>query len=146
MSELSTPENDKLIADVYSRAIEARAANKALSPAEQIVYEVEMLTQEVNSGASFEQYFRWASLEELAKVVERLQALGLSGVADIARRAFAVALPDGLPASPEAMDELTQWNPEQLEQLAALADEFVEFNGTITNALAAFYRSRRGEV
>jgi len=44
------------------------------------------------------------------------------------------------------MDELTEWSPEQLEQLAALADEFVEFNGTITNALAAFYRSRRGEV
>ena len=140
MAEMSTPENEKLISDVYTKVLEDRAADRRLSDAEQVVYEVEMLSQEVNSGASFEQYFRWASRDELAKIQSRLRALGLAEAADITQRAFAVALPDGIPDSDDAMDALTQWSPAQEEQLQALADEFSEYNGTITNALAGFYR------
>ena len=144
MAEMSTPENEKLVSETYAKALEARLADQPLGDAEQIVYEVEMLSQEVNSGASFEQYFRWATREEIAKIESRLRALELAGAADITKRALAVAMPDGLPDSDEAMEALTQWTAGQEEQLQALADAFAEFNGTITNALAEFYRRSRG--
>jgi hypothetical protein len=141
MAEMSTAENEQLVSDVYTKALEARAANKTLSPKDQILYEVEMLLQEVNSGASFEQYFRWASLDELGTAIGRLEKLGLAEAAAIARRAFGVAFPKGVPASEDEKEALTQWTPKQEEQLSALADEFTEYNGTITNVLANFYRT-----
>jgi uncharacterized protein DUF4375 len=143
MTEMSKPDNEKLVSDVYTKALETRAANGPLGEAEQVVYEIEMLSQEVNSGASFEQYFRWASRDELARIEARLHDLGLRPVADLVKRAFAVAMPDGIPHSDEAKEALTEWTPEQEAQLQALAEEFTEFNGTITNALADSYRRGR---
>src|SRR5512145_1593560 len=70
--EMSTPENEELVARVYTEALEARADGRKLSAADTVIYEIEMLSQEVNSGASFEQYFRWASTEEIGRVVDRL--------------------------------------------------------------------------
>lgn len=140
MIETSAADDDKLVAEVYTQALGRLAANLPLAEADRVVYEVEMLCQEVNSGASFEQYFRWATLDELAAVVARLQGLGLDEAADITRRAFDVALPGGLPASAEDMDVLTEWTPEQEERLRSLADEFVECNAAITRVLASFWR------
>ena len=71
MAEMSTPENEELVAHVYTQALEARANGVPLGNADTAIYEIEMLSQEVNSGASFEQYFRWASLEEISRAVER---------------------------------------------------------------------------
>ena len=140
MAEMSTAENEQLVAHVYTKTLEARTAETELSGSDQMVYEIETLSQEVNSGASFEQYFRWASLDALPTVVTRLQSLGLVALADITRRAFDVAFPNGLPKSDEEKDALTRWTAEQERQLHALAEEFTEFNGSITNALASFYR------
>lgn len=102
-----------------------------------------MLSQEVNSGASFEQYFRWASVEEISEVVRRLESLDLSDVAKIVRRAIDVAFPEGLPASNEEKGELTEWTEEQAGRLGTAANEFEEFNGRIINVLATFYRENR---
>jgi hypothetical protein len=102
-----------------------------------------MLSQEVNSGASFEQYFRWASVEEVSRVVDRLESLGLPEVAQLTRTAIDVAFPDGLPDSEEKNDP-TDWTEDQEERLSALADQFAEFNGRIINVLAAFYRKSAG--
>jgi hypothetical protein len=55
MAEMSTPENEELVARVYTQALEARAAGRELDASDMVVYEIEMLSQEVNSGASFEQ-------------------------------------------------------------------------------------------
>ena len=142
MAELNTAEDDQLIDRVYSQALEARAANKPLEVPDQIVYEIEMLSQEVNSGASFEQYCRWATIEELSMVVDRLTLLGLADVADITRRALGLAFPQGLPKSAEAKDALTEWTPAQEVGLQELADQFTQFNGPIRRALASFYRAK----
>ncbi len=48
--EMSTPENEELVSRVYTQALEARADGQKLSAADTVVYEVEMLSQEVNSG------------------------------------------------------------------------------------------------
>ena len=146
MAEMSTPENDELVAHVYTQALEARANGVPLGNADTAIYEIEMLSQEVNSGASFEQYFRWASVEEIGRAVQRLETLGLPEVAQLTRTAIDVAFPDGLPRSDEEKDEVTAWNEDQEERLSTLAEAFAEFNGRIINVLAAFYRKNHGRA
>lgn len=140
MTVTSTPENEAVIAAAYARALQDRAEGLELAPALQLLYEVEMLCQEVNSGASFEQYFRWASLEEIQRAPARLDELGLPALSRLVRAATAIAFPAGLPASEAEMDELTEWTPEQEAELALLADEFSDHNGQLANTLAAWYR------
>lgn len=140
MSVISTPENEALVAAVYARCLEDRSEGRDLSPAQEFLYEVEMLCQEVNSGASFEQYFRWASLDEIQRAPARLEELGLPALARLVRSATAVAFPGGLPASEAEVDELTEWSEEQEAELALLADEFSDSNGLLANTLADWYR------
>jgi uncharacterized protein DUF4375 len=143
MPEMSTTENEELVSRVYTQALQDRQDGRKLAPADLMVYHIEMLSQEVNSGASFEQYFRWASVEEISGVASRLESLGLSEVAPIVRRAIKVAFPKAVPASDEEKNELTEWSEKQQELLAAAATEFEEFNGRIINVLAAFYRKNK---
>ena len=144
MTLASDPANDALVAAAYARALQDRAEGLELSPADQLLYEVEMLCQEVNSGASFEQYFRWASLDEIQRAPARLEELGLPALARLVRAASALAFPGGLPASEAEMDELTTWSAEQAAELALLADEFAESNGLLANTLATWYRRACG--
>jgi hypothetical protein len=145
MTEMSTSENEELVSRVYTQALADRDDGKALGAAELMVYHVEMLSQEVNSGASFEQYFRWASIDEISQAAGRLESLGLPEVAEIARRAIDVAFPDGIPATDDEKSEQVDWTEEQEEALGALAEEFEAFNGRIINLLAEYYRkTQRG--
>ena len=141
--EMSTVENEALVSRVYLQALEDRKEGRTLAAADLMVYHVEMLSQEVNGGASFEQYFRWASVAEISEAVGRLESLGLSEVASIVRRAIGVAFPDGLPATDEQKSEQTEWTDEQEELLSAAAGELEEFNGRMINVLAAFYRASK---
>jgi hypothetical protein len=143
MPEISTTENEELVSRVYTQALQDREDGRKLAPADLMVYHIEMLSQEVNSGASFEQYFRWACVEEIAEAVNRLESLGLPDVAQIVGRAIKVAFPKGLPATDEEKKELTEWSEKQEELLGAAASEFEEFNGRITNVLATFYRKNK---
>jgi hypothetical protein len=143
MPEMSTTENEELVSRVYTQALQDREAGRTLAPADLMVYHIEMLSQEVNSGASFEQYFRWASVGEIAEAVNRLESLGLPDVAQIVGRAIKVAFPKGAPATDEEKNALTEWSEKQLELLSTAASEFEEFNGRIINVLANFYRKNK---
>ena len=143
MPEMSTTENEELVSRVYTQALQDRQDGRKLAPADLMVYLIEMLSQEVNSGASFEQYFRWASVEEIAEAVSRLESLGMSDVAQIVHRAIEVAFPKGVPATDEEKNELTEWSEKQEELLGTAANEFEEFNGRIINVLAMFYRKNK---
>ena len=144
MPEMSTSENEELVSRVYTQALEDRNNGQELDAADLMVYHIEMLSQEVNSGASFEQYFRWASVAEISEAQGRLESLALPEVAQLVRRAMDVAFPDGLPSTEEEKEQLTEWTEEQAEALGALATEFEEFNGRIINVLAAFHRGCKG--
>lgn len=143
MPEMSTTENEELVSRVYTQALQDRDDGRELAAADVMVYHIEMLSQEVNSGASFEQYFRWASVEQISEAAHRLESLALSDVAKIVRRAIDVAFPNGLPATDEEKSDLTEWTEEQEELLSTAASEFEEFNGRIINVLAAFYRKSK---
>jgi hypothetical protein len=65
MPEISTLENEQLVARVYEEAMSALDAGKPVSAPALVVHDVEHLMQEVNSGVSFEGYFRWSSLDEI---------------------------------------------------------------------------------
>jgi hypothetical protein len=140
MTVMSTPENEALVARVYAQALEQSVAGRTLSPEMQRVHDVEHLMQEVNSGASFEQYFRWASLPELAGIEQHLAALGLDGVRQLTRQAMRVAFPRGLPRTAQAHEEATEWTAQQEAQLAALFEQLEAHNGHVTNVLGAFAR------
>jgi hypothetical protein len=141
--EMATSGNEELVSRVYTQALQDRHDGRKLAAADLMVYHIEMLSQEVNSGASFEQYFRWASVEEISEAVSRLESLALPKVAQIVRRAIDVAFPDGLPATDENKSELIEWTKEQEERLSALGAEFEKFNGRILNVLAVFYRKSK---
>jgi len=143
MTEMSTTENEELVSRVYTQALQDRQDGRKLAPGDLMVYHIEMLSQEVNSGASFEQYFRWASVEEITEAVNRLESLGLPDVAQIVGRAIKVAFPKGVPATNEEKSELTEWSEKQEELLGTAASEFEEFNGRIINVLATFYRKNK---
>jgi Domain of unknown function (DUF4375) len=128
---------------VYTQALQDREDGRNLAPADLMVYHIEMLAQEVNSGASFEQYFRWASVGEIAEAVKRLESIGLPDVAQVVGRAIKVAFPKGVPATDEEKNELTEWTEKQQELLGTAASEFEEFNGRIINVLANFYRKNK---
>ena len=143
MPEMSTTENEELVSRVYTQALQDRDDGRELAAADLMVYHIEMLSQEVNSGASFEQYFRWASVEQISEAAARLESLALSDVAKIVRHAIDVAFPNGLPATDEEKSDLTEWTEEQEELLSTAANEFEEFNGRIINVLAAYYRKSK---
>ncbi len=141
--QIAAGDNEELVSRVYTQALQDRQDGLKLAAAELMVYHVEMLSQEVNSGASFEQYFRWASVEEISEAVSRLESLALQEVARIVSRAIDVAFPDGLPATDDEKSELAAWTEAQERRLGELATEFEEFNGRILDTLAEFYRKSR---
>lgn len=140
MVEMSKAENEALVSRVYNQALQDRAEGRDLARPEQLLYEIEMLVQEVGSGDSFAQYFQWASLAEISRAAERLELLGLAEPARITRRALSTAFPGGLPSCEAEMDECTHWTTEQEARLQELGREFITYSGALTNALAAFYR------
>ena len=107
MAEISTEENEKLVGEVYSRAMNRVHSGQTLGEPEREVWEIEGLSQEVNSGASYEQYFRWRPVSEIRTIVARLQQARLPEVAALTQRAIEVAFPGGIPDTDEEKDTLT---------------------------------------
>jgi hypothetical protein len=137
MPEMSTREHELAVSRVYEAALAALADGTPLTPVQRVVHDVEHLMQEANSGASFEQYFRWADPAEIAAILGHLRALGLARAEQVTARAIALAFPDGVPASVDDMDSATDWSHAQRDGLAALFVELEEDNGHVMNVLGA---------
>jgi hypothetical protein len=140
VAELSTEENQRIVSRVYEQAMNDSQAGKPIPPNQRVVHDIEHLMQEVNSGASFEQYFRWASLGEIAQIRDHLQTVGLEDVAALVTEAIQIAFPDGLPASEEEKSAATEWTPAQQEGLGALFPRLEDENGRVTNVLGEYAR------
>jgi hypothetical protein len=138
--ELSTPENEAIVRSICEAVTADRESGKPVKPDHQLVYDIDYLLMEANSGASFEQYFRWASVEEIGRVVPALRAVGLLDVAELAEQAIQVAFPKGLPSTDEEKSGQADWSEAQDERLRELFPALEDQNGRITNVLAAFAR------
>lgn len=138
--EISTEENENLLSTVFERVMEAVHANKDVSEQENCVYQVEQLSQEVNSGASFEQYFRWVGKAELDQVVDYVKVLNIPEVVTLLEEAIEVAFPNGIPEDDDEYEACTEWTESQEERLEGLFELFEEYNGAITNRLGVYIK------
>lgn len=136
--EIATEEHEQAVARAYGKAMAAVQSEQSISDELRLIHDVEHMMQEANSGASFEQYFRWASLEQIRAIPRQLASIGLPDVAAIVERAIGVAFPNGLPTSYEAKDEATDWSPEQESELSYLFNLLEELNGRVMNVLGAY--------
>ena len=141
MPEISTTENEELVARIYNEAMSTLDSGKQISAPALVVHDVEHLMQEANSAVSFEGYFRWASLDEIGRIREQLRAVGLSRILELTERAIQVAFPNGIPTTEEEKRNATEWTPEQEESLASLFGDLEEQNGHVTNVLGEYART-----
>lgn len=133
-------ENEAIVRSVCDTVAAAAEAKTMITPAQQHIHDVDYLVMEANSGASFEQYFRWASVDEINRIVAALKAVGLEDIADLAERAITIAFPAGIPVDDETKSDLTDWSEAQERRLESLFPALEEQNGRIINTLAAYAR------
>lgn len=138
--EISSEENEAIVRRVCDSVAAAAEAGAMITPEQQHVYDVDYLVMEANSGASFEQYFRWASVDEINRIAPVLKVVELEDIADLAERAIAIAFPGGIPVDDETKSDLTDWSEEQEHSLESLFPALEEQNGRIINTLAAYAR------
>jgi len=136
--ELATEENDDLVSKVYTRIMEEVHAEKRITDHENFIFQIELLSQEVNSGASFEQYFRWVGKPELDQILGHVKNLNLPAVYEIVNEALNIAFPNGVPEDDDEYEECTDWSEIQEERLSELFEKFEEYNGVIINKLGGF--------
>jgi hypothetical protein len=136
--EQSTPENEASVRRVCDLVTAARESGGAVTTDQQIIYDVDYLLTEANSGASFEQYFRWASVDEIGRVKKALLAVDLGDIAQLYEQALQVAFPKGIPSTDAEKSDLTEWSEEQDQALRELFPALEDQNGRITNVLAAY--------
>ena len=136
--EISTSENEAIVRSICEAVTADRESGKPIKPDHQVIYDIDYLLMEANSGASFEQYFRWASVEEIRRVVPALRKVGLPDVAELTEKAIQVAFPKGIPPMDEEKSGLTEWSEAQDEELRELFPALEDQNGRIINVLAAF--------
>jgi hypothetical protein len=136
--EISTEENEAIVRGICEAVTAARESGKPISPEQQLVYDIDYLLMEANSGASFEQYFRWASVDEIKRVVPALRRVGLVDVAELTETAIRVAFPQGVPSTDEEKSAQTEWSETQDEQLRELFPALEDQNGRVINTLAMF--------
>ena len=136
--ESATAENEASVRAARQRVAAAEAAGTPVSRRDAVVEDVYRLLMEANSGASFEQYFRWATAAEIGRIVTALHDVGLADIGELTERAIAVAFPGGVPADPATLEAATDWSDEQEQRLSDLFDEFEQHNGRILNALGRY--------
>ena len=136
--DIATEEHEQAVARAYEKAMSAIRLEQPISDELRLIHNVEHMMQEANSGASFEQYFRWASLDEVREIQGQLTSIGLTDVAAIVERAMAIAFPNGLPSSEEAKQEAVDWRPEQESELGDLFEALEELNGRVMDVLGAY--------
>ena len=136
--EISTEENEacvRRVCDIVAAAVEAKTK---ITPEQQHIYDIDYFVMEVNSGASFEQYFRWASVDEIGRIVHALRAAGMEDIANLAEKAIDIAFSGVIPTDDETKSDLTDWSGEQERRLESLFPALEEQNGRIINDLASY--------
>lgn len=136
--EMATEENGNRVFKAYTRIMEAVHAQKNITHEEDLVFQIELLSQEANSGASFEQYFRWVGKKEVDNILGHLKMLDIPEAYEIVQEAIMVAFPNGVPEDEGEYEKCTDWNENQEKRLEAQFKKFEKYNGIITNKLGIY--------
>ena len=136
--EMATEENSNLVSKAYTRIMKEVHAEKRITDHENFIFQIELLSQEANSGASFEQYFRWVGKPELDHILGHVKNLDMPPVYEIVNEALIIAFPNGVPADDDEYEDCTDWSETQEQRLSKLFETFEEYNGAITNKLGRF--------
>lgn len=134
--EISTLDNEELVRNVYEHVYGKLQKGEPVEPDLLMVYEIDFLLMEVNSGASFEQYFRWATVEQINRIISSLQTMGLNDIAELTAKATMTAFPNGVPENDIEKSDKTDWSEDQEAALGEYFAEFEDHNDRITNVLA----------
>lgn len=118
--ELTDKRDVDLLGKIHADVLTALERGESLAEPHRLIYEVEDLILESNSGASFEQYFRWARVEQIAHIVDRLREIGAVEASKVTHRAIEVAFPNGPPESESEKSDLTNWTEKQEVELQEL--------------------------
>lgn len=136
--EISTEENEACVRRVCDTVAAAIEAKTEITPEQQHIYDIDHFVMEVNSGASFEQYFRWASVDEISRIVPALRTVGMEDIAALAEMAIEIAFSGRIPPDDETKSDLTDWSEEQGRSLEDLFPALEDQNGRIINVLAEY--------
>ena len=137
--EIGTEENQRLVSKVYEKAMSEVHVGKSISDEVNFVYQIEQLSQEVNSGASFEQYFRWA-WDDVNNIVEHVEKLNIPEISSVVKEAINIAFPNGIPQDEDEYEDAKEWSEDQEEKLENLFTKFEKYNGVITNKLGNYIK------
>ena len=108
------------------------------SPPQKVFSALWAVESEVNNGG-FSQYFFNSSNESAHFVAEALEIIGAPETADICRRAIAVAFPEGLPQSEEAIRAAAaDFSAEIRQMLEPLDQEFFSYPHDLTDLLFTY--------
>jgi hypothetical protein len=140
--EISTEENEAVVREICELVEKSGKDNKTIETYQQVVYDIDYLLLEANSGASFEQYFRWATIDEIKRIEAALNTVGLKDISKLTHQAIQIAFPNGMPKDNDEKDDLTDWSEDQEESLESLFETLEESNGRITNILAEYAKSQ----
>ncbi len=104
------------------------------------------LESQVNNGG-FSQYFLNESGESASFVVEALEIIGAPKTADICKRAVGIAFPNGVPASPEAIQAApAEFSDETAAELDPLDQKFFTYPHDLTSLLFAYVSQHPEEL
>lgn len=141
MNELDNEEIVRIIAD----SLIGKMGSPAKPPETkelQLFADVYLLDLEIGSGASFEQYFRWSGKDEVNRILQQLEEIGLNDVASVTKKAIEIAFPNGVPENDLDYGECTYWTDEQDIALEELYHSAENIHCDIETGLANYAREK----
>lgn len=140
MNSMTDEELVRRIADFLMAEVDEQG-NEPSTAELQLFFDIFCFDMEIGSGASYEQYFRWSSKEQIDRLLVQLNQLGLGEIVDSTREAIEVAFPHGVPANEDDFEDCLDWTEDQEEALEALYEQEVNIHPLVEEKLAVYARS-----
>ena len=135
---------DSLVVAFEQALDQKSAAEKSLTPEEQVVLAVEALEREVNNGG-YSQFFTNSSVEHCPNIVMSLEQIGCPETADITKRALNVLNVPRLSAETIQASMATESDARD-EALSECDDLYYDSGENIADRLFAFIKANKSAI
>jgi hypothetical protein len=133
-SDLVQRLGDALIGEMDAPGIEQTTDEMRL------FFDVYCFDMELGSGASYDQYFHWASKLNVESILKQLEAIGLEALVESTSKAIKVAFPNGIPTSEDEFEDCLDWSEKQEDVLVELYEKEENLHALVEEKLAEFAR------